>query len=75
MAEQQSLISGEVMKFDQLQLSEHVQVELGKLNINSYLFKEYMQSLEPFLNEDESGVDDEAGVDFQLARFFAVFHD
>ena len=55
MAEQQSLISGEVMKFDQLQLSEHVQVELGKLNINSYLFKEYMQSLEPFLNEDESG--------------------
>lgn len=54
-ASQQSLISTEVAKIEELKLSEHVQIELGKLSINSYLFKEYMDSLEPFLEVDEDG--------------------
>ena len=54
-ASQQSLISTEVAKIEELKLSEHVQIELGKLSINSYLFKEYMDSLEPFLEVGEDG--------------------
>lgn len=55
MASQHSLVSGEVLKLEELKLSEHVQIELSKLNINSYLFKEYMSSLDPFLEEDADG--------------------
>lgn len=55
MADRFSLISGNFFKDKECTLSEEVRIELAKLNVNSYLFREYMLSLEEFLEEDSEG--------------------
>ena len=55
MADRFSLITGDVLKDKECNLSEEVRIELAKLNVNSYLFREYMLSLDEFLQEDSEG--------------------
>tara|TARA_R110001592_G_scaffold21067_7_gene85373 strand:- start:18372 stop:18692 length:321 start_codon:yes stop_codon:yes gene_type:complete len=55
LASTHNLISRETSKFDGLLLSEFTSVELQKTYVNSYLFSEYLNGLEPFLGETEEG--------------------
>jgi len=58
LASTHNLISKETCKFDGLHgilLSEFTLVELQKTYVNSYLFSEYLNELEPFLREAEDG--------------------
>lgn len=50
-----NLIAKEVSKFEDLSLTELTLVELQKTYVNSYLFSEYLNELEPFLEEGEGG--------------------
>ena len=40
---------------EKINLSESTLIELTKLNVNSFLFKEYMASIDPMLEEDKDG--------------------
>ena len=55
MATEHNLISKEVLKFDELNYVNQVEAELNKLNVNSFLFIDYLDQLEPFLEKDENG--------------------
>lgn len=55
MATEHNLISKEVLKFDELNYVDQVEAELNKLSVNSFLFIDYLDQLEPFLEKDENG--------------------
>jgi len=55
MATEHNLISKEVLKFDELNYVDQVEAELNKLSVNSFLFVDYLDQLEPFLEKDENG--------------------
>ena len=55
LANTQNLIAREVSKFEGFLLTEATSVEIQKTYVNSYLFSEYLNELEPFLREAEDG--------------------
>ena len=50
-----NLVAREVSKFEGLLLAEKTSVEIQKTYVNSHLFSEYLNELEPFLEEGEGG--------------------
>ena len=54
-AKTSNIISREVPLIEEVLLSEFTKIELTKLNVNSYLFMDYLNELETFLEEGEDG--------------------